>query len=143
MHHFGKSNAAGGSEALWDSMGNDLVMGARECWCGHQQTLRLAQPSPRRAGATCCSRVGGPCSLPHTRHVQHPGDVGAVGNHLLGAWLFARGVTVACVTFLHSSLFPSQRRWINLHPQSRVRRGVPVLRVLLFPDNWITGARNQ
>lgn len=86
---------------------------------------------------------GQPKQHPPHRHLQHAGNVRVMGNHLLGAWLSARGVMAACVTFLRISLFPSQRRWINLHPQSRVRRGLPVLRVLLFPDNWITGARNQ
>lgn len=66
MDCFGKSNATGDSEALWGSIGDDQVMGARECWCGHQQTLRLAQPSPWRAGVTCCTRVGSPSSIPHT-----------------------------------------------------------------------------
>lgn len=100
MGYFGISNATEDSEALWGSIGDDQVMGARECWCGHQQTLRLPQPSPWRAGVTCCTRVGSPSSIPHTRHLQHAGNVRLMGNHLLGAWLSARGVMVACVTCL-------------------------------------------
>lgn len=51
----------------------------------------------------------------------------------------ARPVMVACVTLLCISLFPAQRRWINLHPQSRIKRGVPVLGFCCFLITGLLG----
>lgn len=51
----------------------------------------------------------------------------------------ARAVMVACVTLLCISLFSAQRRWINLHPQSRIKRGVPVLGFSCFLITGLLG----
>lgn len=80
------------SEPLWDPMGGALVMGTRGCCCGHLWTLSHHLEGQEHAG---CTGVASPCSILHTRQVQHPGDRGVWAMEIISwrAWLFAKGVT--------------------------------------------------
>lgn len=127
-------------------------MGVRGCCCGHLQTLRLA-----KAGTAIASEGGNMpdaqkwaahalCSTASTSDTQgtegqwrsYPGEHGSLPkvSHLLSC----HNTTFLCSGLSHIS---SERRWMNSHPQSSVRKEVPMLRALLFPNNWNNRARSQ
>lgn len=84
----------GGSEHLWDPMGDALVMGARGCCCCHLQTLGLAEAGTaiasegRSMPAAPGQEAHAASSTPSTSSTQ----VG-FGVTSRRAWLFAKGAT--------------------------------------------------
>lgn len=150
MDLFWKSSA---TEGFWAP-----VRSHGRCSCdGHQRTP-LWPPADSEAGwswhshclggqeHTGCTRAGSPCSILHTRHLQHQGDRRSYGNHLPESMALWQGCPICyldTIRILFASCICPQTRWINFLPQPSIRRGVPVLRALLFSDNWITGGRSQ
>lgn len=122
-------------EILWGSMGDDLVMGARECWCGHQQTLRLAQ-QPTASGWAVHAASPTPGTSPPTcrEHV-------VMGNHLLGA--LCQGCHGCLCDFPSYQPLPISEEMDKLASMVKSQERSVCAQGFAVPDNWITGARNQ
>lgn len=96
---------------------------------------------PEASPATYCIRVGSTCSIPHTRHLQHAGNMVVMGNHLLGA--LCQGCHGCLCDFPSYQPLPISEEMDKLVSMVKSQERSLCAQGFAVPDNWITGARNQ